>query len=215
LIEKDLIFVATVGLRDELKEEVWDVIDGLQDVSTNLRIVSGDHKASAFKTARELGITQREEDVVEGTKLRSDLLQIMKKVPNKDTDNEGGYTYEFNNPDSATYFRNVLRKKVKVVYRASLDDKHMFVAALEKAGVNCAVTGEATNDAGALKEASVGFSMGVGGCAVARENSDIIILNDSFEGVISAVRWVETFLRTAGNSFNFNLQSISLAFSSS
>ena len=60
MIEKDLIFVATVGLSDELKEEVWDVIDGLQDVSTNLRIVSGDHKASAFKTARELGITQRE-----------------------------------------------------------------------------------------------------------------------------------------------------------
>ena len=113
----------------------------------------------------------------------------MKKVPSKDTDHEGGYTYEFNNPDSVTYFRNVLRKKIKVVYRASSDDKHMFVAALEKAGVNCAVTGEATNDAGALKEASVGFSMGVGGCAVARENSDIIILNDSFEGVISAVRW--------------------------
>ena len=150
MIEKDLIFVATVGLSDELKEEVWDVIDGLQDVSTNLRIVSGDHKASAFKTARELGITQREEDVVEGAKLRSDLLQIMKKVPSKDTDQEGRYTYEFNNPDSTTYFRNVLRKKVKVVYRASSDDKHMFVAALEKAGVNCAVTGEATNDAGAL-----------------------------------------------------------------
>ena len=67
MIEKDLIFVATVGLNDELKDEVWDVIDGLQDVSTNLRIVSGDHKASAFKTARELspphhGAVRRQEE---------------------------------------------------------------------------------------------------------------------------------------------------------
>ena len=65
----------------------------------------------------------------------------------------------------------------------------MFVAALEQAGINCAVTGEAPNDANALREASVGFAMGMGGCAVAKDNSDIIILNDDLAGVVTAIRW--------------------------
>ena len=144
---------------------------------------------SAKFTARQLGLYDRDEEVVAGAKLRTDLEDLMKKVASTDPDHEGGYTYEFNNDASANHFKQEIFPKTKVVYRATSDDKHMFVAAMEKSGVHCAVTGEAPNDAEALREASVGFAMGVGGTAVAKDNSDIIILNDDFAGVVSAIRW--------------------------
>ena len=130
----------------------------------------------------------------------------MKKVPSEDPDHEGGYTYEFiNGEEDANIFMKDIRKHTKVVYRATSDDKHMFVAALEKSGIGCAVTGEATNDANALREASVGFSMGLNGCSVAKDNSDIIILDDSFEGVISAIRWGRNIFENCRKFIQFQL----------
>ena len=65
----------------------------------------------------------------------------------------------------------------------------MFVAAMKKSGSSCALTGEGINDALSLSEASVGFAMGQDGCSVAKDHSDIIILNDNFSSVVNAVRW--------------------------
>lgn len=141
----------------------------------------------------------------EGGKLRTELKELMRKVASTDPEHEGGYTYEFNNKDCIARFRSEILPKTKVVYRATSDDKHMFVAALEAAGVNCAVTGEAPNDAEALREASVGFAMGVGGCAVARDNSDIIILNDAFGGVVSAIRWGRNIFENCRKFVQFQL----------
>lgn len=65
----------------------------------------------------------------------------------------------------------------------------MFVSAMKKSGGFCAVTGEGNSDANALSEANVGFCMGQSGCAIAKDNSDIIILDDNFSSVKNAARW--------------------------
>ena len=75
------------------------------------------------------------------------------------------------------------------MYRATPEDKHMFVAAMKRSGSSCALTGEGINDALALSEASVGFAMGQDGCSVAKDHADIIILDDKFASVVNAVRW--------------------------
>ena len=102
---------------------------------------------------------------------------------------EGGMTYEFKSKDAEKHFKNHIKKNVQVLYRASPTDKHMFTAAMKRSGSSCALTGEGINDARALSEASVGFAMGEDGCSVAKDHADIIILNDNFATVVSAIRW--------------------------
>ncbi|GJM90355.1 hypothetical protein PR202_ga06627 [Eleusine coracana subsp. coracana] len=78
---------------------------------------------------------------------------------------------------------------VKVMARSSPNDKLLLVKALKKRGHVVAVTGDGTNDAPALHEADIGLSMGIQGTEVAKESSDIIILDDNFSSVVKVVRW--------------------------
>ncbi|RRT48704.1 hypothetical protein B296_00052898, partial [Ensete ventricosum] len=78
---------------------------------------------------------------------------------------------------------------VKVMGRSSPSDKLLLVQALRKRGHVVAVTGDGTNDAPALHEADIGLSMGIQGTEVAKESSDIIILDDNFASVVKVVRW--------------------------
>nr|CAB3445801.1 unnamed protein product [Digitaria exilis] len=78
---------------------------------------------------------------------------------------------------------------VKVMARSSPNDKLLLVKALKKRGHVVAVTGDGTNDAPALHEADIGLAMGIQGTEVAKESSDIIILDDNFSSVVKVVRW--------------------------
>jgi len=91
------------------------------------------------------------------------------------------------------------------MYRANPDDKHMFVCAMKKSGGSCAVTGEGINDAKALSEANVGFCMGIKGCAVAKDNSDILILAENFSSVKSAARWGRNIFENCRKFIQFQM----------
>jgi Ca2+-transporting ATPase len=82
-----------------------------------------------------------------------------------------------------------LCKWLQVMGRSSPNDKLLLVKALRKRGHVVAVTGDGTNDAPALHEADIGLSMGIQGTEVAKESSDIIILDDNFASVVRVVRW--------------------------
>ncbi|GFP84392.1 calcium-transporting ATPase 10 plasma membrane-type [Phtheirospermum japonicum] len=79
--------------------------------------------------------------------------------------------------------------KISVMGRSSPNDKLLLVQALRKKGHVVAVTGDGTNDAPALHEADIGLAMGIQGTEVAKESSDIIILDDNFASVVKVVRW--------------------------
>ncbi|CAI9753635.1 unnamed protein product [Fraxinus pennsylvanica] len=79
--------------------------------------------------------------------------------------------------------------KISVMGRSSPNDKLLLVQALRKRGHVVAVTGDGTNDAPALHEADIGLAMGIQGTEVAKESSDIIILDDNFASVVKVVRW--------------------------
>jgi len=187
-IESQLTLVATIGLIDPLREGVVEAINALYDSGTNTRILSGDHKESALKTAVDIGIAEAgsEEGVISGAELRAQLLDLLVESKNGE---DGGYTYEFKSKDAEKHFKTQIKKRTQVLYRATPSDKHMFVAAMKRSGSSCAVTGEGITDALALSEASVGFAMGQDGCSVAKDHADIIITNDNFSSVVNAVRW--------------------------
>ncbi|KAM0931732.1 hypothetical protein ACQ4PT_000148 [Festuca glaucescens] len=85
--------------------------------------------------------------------------------------------------------REAVADKISVMGRSSPNDKLLLVKALKKNGHVVAVTGDGTNDAPALHEADIGLSMGIQGTEVAKESSDIIILDDNFASVVKVVRW--------------------------
>ncbi|KAM0905603.1 hypothetical protein ACQ4PT_017279 [Festuca glaucescens] len=85
--------------------------------------------------------------------------------------------------------RGEIVDKITVMGRSSPNDKLLLVQALKRKGHVVAVTGDGTNDAPALHEADIGLSMGISGTEVAKESSDIIILDDDFTSVVKVVRW--------------------------
>lgn len=78
--------------------------------------------------------------------------------------------------------------KMRVLGRAVPRDKHMLVAGLKEMGKCVAVTGDGINDIDALRNAHVGFAMG-SGCSIAKDSSDMILVNDNFESTMHAVMW--------------------------
>lgn len=83
----------------------------------------------------------------------------------------------------------LIAKHLRVLARSSPEDKYTLVLGLKEIGKVVAVTGDGTNDAPALKKAHVGFSMGIAGTDVAKNASAIILLDDNFASIITAIKW--------------------------
>lgn len=193
-LESNLTLVAAFGLEDPLRAETIRTVEELKG-STNVRILSGDHRETVVKVASELGIidgTNPEENVMSGIEFRQTCSQYSRLTTNPA---DGEPTYDFvGEPGSAEYkanakaFKDNLKTKVCALYRAAPEDKHMFVALQKRTKAVCAMTADGINDARALQEASVGFGMG-SGCAVAKDSSDIIITDDNFRSLFNSIRW--------------------------
>jgi len=82
-----------------------------------------------------------------------------------------------------------LLPRLQVLARSSPEDKRVLVAKLKAMGETVAVTGDGTNDAPALKTADVGFSMGISGTEVAKEASSIVLMDDNFASIVTALKW--------------------------
>lgn len=96
-------------------------------------------------------------------------------------------------------------KRLKVLARSTPEDKYMLVTGLKELQHVVAVTGDGTNDAPALKKADVGFAMGITGTEVAKEASDIILLDDNFASIVTAVKWGRNIFENVRKFLQFQL----------
>ncbi|CAN0910763.1 Calcium-transporting ATPase 8, plasma membrane-type [Linum grandiflorum] len=166
LPDDDLVLLAIVGIKDPCRPGVRDAVRLCQKAGVKVRMVTGDNLQTAKAIALECGILGSDDDAVE-----PNLIE--------------GKTFRAYSDEQ----REEIAEKISVMGRSSPNDKLLLVQALRKRGHVVAVTGDGTNDAPALHEADIGLSMGIQGTEVAKENSDIIILDDNFASVVKVVRW--------------------------
>ncbi|XP_028102904.1 calcium-transporting ATPase 10, plasma membrane-type-like isoform X2 [Camellia sinensis] len=164
--ENDLVLLAIVGLKDPCRPGVKDAVQLCTNAGVKVRMVTGDNIQTAKAIALECGILKSNVDATEPNLIEGKVFRALSEVERQDIAN-----------------------KISVMGRSSPNDKLLLVQALRKRGHVVAVTGDGTNDAPALHEADIGLAMGIQGTEVAKESSDIIILDDNFATVVKVVRW--------------------------
>lgn len=190
VLEKDLTIIGIYGLQDPLRPEIKDSVKKCHTAGITVRMVTGDNLDTAKAIALEAGIlTQHEADseelpdaCMEGQTFRREiggLTQIKDDKTGKVIKEEVLNLSRF----------KAIAAQLKVLARSTPEDKYMLVTGLKQLGHVVAVTGDGTNDAPALKKADVGFAMGIAGTEVAKDSSDIIILDDNFASIVTAIKW--------------------------
>ncbi|CAF1705252.1 unnamed protein product [Brassica oleracea] len=166
LPEDELTLLAIVGIKDPCRPGVREAVRICTSAGVKVRMVTGDNLQTAKAIALECGILSSDTEAVEPTIIEG---KVFRELSEKE--------------------REQVAKRITVMGRSSPNDKLLLVQALRKNGDVVAVTGDGTNDAPALHEADIGLSMGISGTEVAKESSDIIILDDNFASVVKVVRW--------------------------
>ena len=164
VIAENLTFIGIVAISDPVRDTVPSAVREVLDAGIEIKIVTGDTPATATEIGRQIGLWNDATDGPDNI-ITSDEFAA---IPDKDL------------PDRVANF--------KIIARAKPMDKKRLVEALQKRGDVVAVTGDGTNDAPALKAAHVGLSMG-DGTSVAKEASDITIIDNSFTSIGRAVMW--------------------------
>jgi len=156
-----LKFHGLVGIIDPVRQAVPDAIDRCRRAGVEIRIVTGDHPATAVAIGKELGIGAGEEDSTTGA-------QLEKLSGNTEAfDREVG--------------------KTKVFARVEPSQKTGIVNSLQSSGHFVAVTGDGVNDAPALRSAHIGVAMGKSGTDVARSAADLILTDDNFASIVNGI----------------------------
>lgn len=158
---KDMTFLGLVGIQDPLRPGVPESVADCVKAGVFPRMVTGDNINTAKAIATECGIFTPGGLALEGPEFRK-----MSKFEQRE-----------------------VIPKLQVLARSSPEDKRVLVKRLKEMGETVAVTGDGTNDAPALKAADVGFSMNIAGTEVAKEASDIILMDDNFVSIVNALMW--------------------------
>ncbi|KAL7241464.1 hypothetical protein ACSBR1_014121 [Camellia fascicularis] len=164
--ENDLILLAIVGLKDPCRPGVNNAVQLCRNAGVKVHMITGDNLQTARAIALECGILRSDADAIEPNLIEGKVFRAFSEVE-----------------------RQEIAEKITVMGRSTPNDKLLFVQALRRKGHVVAVSGDGTNDAPALHEADIGLAMGIQGTEVAKESSDIIILDDNFASVVKVVRW--------------------------
>lgn len=169
--------VGAVGIRDEVRPESVTAIREVKGAGVQVVMITGDRRETAVAIAKDAGLLEKESDIV----LTSDELaqlsddEIKQKLPN-----------------------------IRVIARALPSDKSRLVRLAQELDLVAGMTGDGVNDSPALKKADVGFAMG-GGTEVAKEASDIVILDDNFNSIDKAILYGRTIFNSIRKFIIFQL----------
>ena len=174
----DNTLIALIGISDPIRAAVPQAVATCRSAGIAVKMITGDAKPTAIAIAKQAGILAAAEDVV----LTSDELaalsdeELLKVIPH-----------------------------LKVLARSTPMDKLRLVRAMHWLGEVVAMTGDGTNDAPALKSADVGIAMGITGTEVAKEASDIVLVDDNFKSIVTGVWWGRTLYQNIQRFLQFQL----------
>ena len=169
LVAKDLVFAGVVGIEDPIRDDVKDAVEQCLHAGIDVKIVTGDTPDTAREIGRQIGIWDdscTEKNIIDGRSFAAlSEEELLERV-----------------------------NDLKIIARARPMDKKRLVEALQAKNQVVAVTGDGTNDAPALNAAHVGLSMG-SGTSVAKEASDITIIDNSFASIARAVKMARSLVQ--------------------
>ena len=177
--DHDLSFLGVVAISDPIRQDVPAAVSKCQSAGIDIKIVTGDTPGTATEIARQIGLWKPED--TERNRITGAAFADL-------TDEEA--------------LDRVM--DLKIMSRARPTDKQRLVQLLQQKGAVVAVTGDGTNDAPALNHAQVGLSMGTG-TSVAKEASDITLLDDSFNSIGTAVMWGRSLYKNIQRFIVFQL----------
>ena len=186
----DLQLQAIAAIADPIRPDVPAAVQECRHAGIEVKVVTGDTAATALEIGKQIGVFEDEPENIGADGSLTSLDQQMIT----------GEQWEALSDDEA-YER---AKDIRVMSRARPTDKQRLVAMLQKRGEVVAVTGDGTNDAPALHYAHVGLSLG-SGTSVAKEASDMTLLDDSFKSIANAVMWGRSLYRNLQRFLFFQL----------
>ncbi|OGE47612.1 hypothetical protein PENARI_c040G02830 [Penicillium arizonense] len=160
LLLEEMTFLGVVGIQDPIRPGVPEAVAKCQHAGVSVRMVTGDNMVTAKAIATDCGI------YTDGIVMEGPVFRTL-------TDRQ---------------FQETL-PQLQVLARSSPEDKRILVSKLREMGEIVAVTGDGTNDGPALKAADIGFSMGIAGTEVAKEASAIVLMDDNFASILTALMW--------------------------
>ncbi|MFH1648208.1 MAG: HAD-IC family P-type ATPase, partial [Patescibacteria group bacterium] len=155
---KDLTFTGLISMNDPIRVGVKTALETCQEAGMKVVIITGDHRNTAKAIANKLGLSVDDENILEGTDLEAMSVEELSEIV----------------------------EKIVIYARTEPKHKSKIVEAWQKIGKVVAMTGDGINDAPALKKADIGIALG-SGTDVAKEVSDLVLLNDSFSIIVDAV----------------------------
>lgn len=158
-LNEGLTMIGLAGIMDPPREEAIEAIRICRRAGIQVKMITGDHKETALAIAKQMGLTERDR-VIEGRRLDQMSDTELKEAA----------------------------QGADVFARTSPDNKLQLVKALQENGEVCAMTGDGVNDAPALKRADIGVAMGIKGTEVAKEASEMVLVDDNFKTIVNAVK---------------------------
>ena len=176
-VERELVFVGLMAMKDPLRSEAKQAVQQCREAGIRTVMITGDHKDTAMAIAKELGLADEDRSAFTGTDI------------NNVTEDQLAQCVE----------------RVTVYARVSAEHKLGIVRAWKKKGAIVAMTGDGVNDAPAVKAADIGVAMGLTGTDVTKEAADMVVTDDNFASIVSAVEEGRTIYANILKSVHFLL----------